>query len=904
MKKIFFLFCLFFFLIPSTLANTDFLVKKTTSWDETYTNNLQEISQNSSLTFEISALWWTSAKDYQINFPTWFIYNNHQISGNCTTNISHVSNSILKYQFSHSSACVSVVTFSYTPSIAGNYTLSILEWNTLIKHVQIWVTSNNTIIKAYSLDQNNNWYIDGYEIHFAQNTDNFNITWLKVWDENVVSYIWNSSSWIIDFTDNIFTTGDLPQITSNGVTFWNVWMISNNSIIEEDMVAPMLSQINGTSVINSHTGYISTGSVVLDFSENLHPLSKNYFQIQQAWVNINGIFLQTGWIVTFSPTLNFWVWNYELNILSWVKDYSDNSVSVWSTKTLVLTGTVVQNCTWLPTNASWNSVWSVSRYWNGSVWTPTTLTGTYNETPSTSECRFVCNSGFWYNNTLNTCIDNVAPVWWILGSGTGILINNGASTTETRNVTLSLLANDNVWVSQMMISDNSNFTWANWENYTTTKSFILSGANAGNKIVYVKFRDIAENESSIYSDSILYSPLDSYINFSTGTTIYTNSSESLLSGNCRYIDEFWMESSNSLTYTINNAGTGNLNCVNNTWSGSFQITQNTTHSIKIWFTLNPNIHNSLNVIHPIPTCSAPNNGYALWTYPQCDFACNNGYTKSGNSCILTSTGGWGWGWGWASVSLCTDTQLECTLYNGNYVWLRKPWISCNGGNLGNSCQGWDQSSLWESIGDTSWSQNTKNNDTFYTDAKREEIKKYLLSSTRSSLHKIINNLSDMIHYPHTDFFVEYSKNFREDYKWLLIQYQELMIKIDKYLITKERNTLIEAKRDYDNLNIYLSRTKNFEEKYITKIKKWNDIIYKTKIKSIFQPLSQIEKVIIWKYKKQLLSGSISQTQYKKQILTYNEFVLYLSIFRWEKNALSREYGKKAWEKVIQNYMTR
>lgn len=683
MKKILFLFCLFFFLIPSTSASTDFLVKKTTSWDETYTNNLQEISQNSSLTFEISALWWTSAKDYQINFPAWFIYNNHQISGNCTTNISHVSNSILKYQFSHSSACVSVVTFSYTPSIAGNYTLSILEWNTLIKNVQIWVTSNNTIIKAYSLDQNNNWYIDGYEIHFAQNTLNFNITWLKVWNENVVSYIWNSSSWIINFTDNIFTTGDLPQITSNGVTFWNVWMISNNSIIEEDMAAPVLSQINGNSVINSHTGYISTGSVVLDFSENLHPLSKNYFQIQQAWVNINGNFIQTGWIVTFSPTLDFWVWNYKLNILSWVKDYSNNSVSIGTTKTLVLTGTVVQNCTWLPENASWNSVWSISRYWNGSIWFPATLTGTYNETPSTIECRFVCNSG---------------------------------------------------------------------------------------------------------------------------------------------------------------------------------------------------------------------------------------YTKSGNSCILSSTGGswwgwwgwwggWGWGWGWAGVSLCTDTQLECNLYNGNYVWLRKPWISCNGWNLGNSCQVWDQSSLWGSIDDTTWSQDM-HDDIFYTDTKREEIKKYLLSSTHRSLHKIINDLSDMIHSPHTDFFAQYSKNFREDYKWLLIHYQELMIKINSYLITKERNTLLEAKKHYDNLSIYLSRTKNFEKKYITKIKKWNDIIYETKIKSISQPLSQIEKIMIARYKKNLSSGKISQTQYKEQIHTYNKFVLYLSIFRWEKNALSREYGKKAWEKVIQNYMIR
>lgn len=63
-----------------------------------------------------------------------------------------------------------------------------------------------------------------------------------------------------------------------------------------------------------------------------------------------------------------------------------------------------QSCSGLPSNASWNTASSIQQTWNGSVWSPSDE-GVYNTTPSTSECRFVCNSGYVWNATTETCDD-------------------------------------------------------------------------------------------------------------------------------------------------------------------------------------------------------------------------------------------------------------------------------------------------------------------------------------------------------------------------------------------------------------------------------------------------------------------------------------------------------------------
>lgn len=85
-------------------------------------------------------------------------------------------------------------------------------------------------------------------------------------------------------------------------------------------------------------------------------------------------------------------------------------------------------------------------------------------------------------------------------SGT-IVINDGAEVTHTPSVNLKLQAHDNVGVSQMMISNYSNFQGGIWEGYRTQKAWTLTSGD-GIKTVYTKFKDTSDLVSDVASDSI------------------------------------------------------------------------------------------------------------------------------------------------------------------------------------------------------------------------------------------------------------------------------------------------------------------------------------------------------------------------------------------------------------------
>ncbi|MBU2561795.1 MAG: hypothetical protein KKD17_05855 [Nanoarchaeota archaeon] len=81
---------------------------------------------------------------------------------------------------------------------------------------------------------------------------------------------------------------------------------------------------------------------------------------------------------------------------------------------------------------------------------------------------------------------------------------NGTEYTGTDNVFLNLTYDDNIGVrSCRWANDNeSNLTYAPWENCTTVKAWLLS-PGYGNKTVYYEINDTAGN-TAIFNDSILY----------------------------------------------------------------------------------------------------------------------------------------------------------------------------------------------------------------------------------------------------------------------------------------------------------------------------------------------------------------------------------------------------------------
>jgi hypothetical protein len=105
--------------------------------------------------------------------------------------------------------------------------------------------------------------------------------------------------------------------------------------------------------------------------------------------------------------------------------------------------------------------------------------------------------------TLTIKIDKSAPT----GS---VTINDGASRTRSRSVTLALSATDpsagGSGVSQMRISNTqSGLSSAPWESCSTTKAWSLSSGQ-GTKTVYVQYRDGAGNRSGVVTDTIRFAP--------------------------------------------------------------------------------------------------------------------------------------------------------------------------------------------------------------------------------------------------------------------------------------------------------------------------------------------------------------------------------------------------------------
>lgn len=132
--------------------------------------------------------------------------------------------------------------------------------------------------------------------------------------------------------------------------------------------------------------------------------------------------------------------------------------------------------------------------------------------PHTVSARATDTQGGTATSTINIIVDNLAPP-----AGT-ISINDGASATNSRNVTLYLSATDaHSPITQMRFS-NSGSSFSGTRAYTATTSWQMS-SGAGTKTVYVQFKDAAGNWSPSASDIIVFETTAPTISNRTATNI-------------------------------------------------------------------------------------------------------------------------------------------------------------------------------------------------------------------------------------------------------------------------------------------------------------------------------------------------------------------------------------------------
>jgi len=151
-------------------------------------------------------------------------------------------------------------------------------------------------------------------------------------------------------------------------------------------------------------------------------------------------------------------------------------------------------------------------------WTLTDGDGT-----KTVYVRYKDNAGNWSGPISDTIILDTTPD---SDPPTGtISINNGAVYTNSTSVTLTLSATDAVsGVSKMQFS-NDGVNWSPEEDYATSKPWTLTDGD-GTKVVYVRYKDNADNWSGLtsISDTIILdtTPPTGTILINSGA-VYTNS---------------------------------------------------------------------------------------------------------------------------------------------------------------------------------------------------------------------------------------------------------------------------------------------------------------------------------------------------------------------------------------------
>ncbi|MCF7834661.1 hypothetical protein K9M48_01205 [Candidatus Gracilibacteria bacterium] len=124
--------------------------------------------------------------------------------------------------------------------------------------------------------------------------------------------------------------------------------------------------------------------------------------------------------------------------------------------------TVDAACQGLPTNASWNTVAQVETTRNGTTRTPSNI-GTYNLTPSTTECRFKCQTNYTRDGTSNTCKATI-QTGQCQGLPTNASWNTVSQINQTRNGTIRTPSNIGIYNTNSSTTEcrfkcNSGFNW-------------------------------------------------------------------------------------------------------------------------------------------------------------------------------------------------------------------------------------------------------------------------------------------------------------------------------------------------------------------------------------------------------------------------------------------------------------
>lgn len=258
----------------------------------------------------------------------------------------------------------------------------------------------------------------------------------------------------------------------------------------------------GTITINSGAPFTTTINVTLTLSCNdTNGCSQMGFSNDGSTYSTSEAYSTTkAWTLALGDGTKTVYVRFEDAAGNWSTPYSD---------TIILDATA-PTTTAAPPGGSYNSAQSVTLscsdgtglgcdkiYYTTDGSTPTTVYTSPINISSTTTLKFFAKDVVGNSESIRTeiySIDMIPP------TGT-ITIDGGATFAVSTTVALTLSCGDNVGCSEMQFS-NDNINYSTPEAYGTTKAWALASGN-GTKTVYVKFKDLAGNWSSTYSDTII-----------------------------------------------------------------------------------------------------------------------------------------------------------------------------------------------------------------------------------------------------------------------------------------------------------------------------------------------------------------------------------------------------------------
>lgn len=536
-KLIVFIVSICFLLIWFTYwsVSVSFNWKLESADDTTYRTDMWNITLWDKYKFKfVAVVLWTDSNSATLSFP-WFLKYDWWFStdwSSCPISSSNYSNWTTTLTFSWISPvvpCIVEVFMDYKPDSLWSKSLTAVVNSSVEWTISATVTSDVTVTSVTTQDNNWNWYLDSVEIDFSDEFDlslfDENYTSVKLGSVEATNYSlsWNSSNWSnleLFFDDWTRNTSKLPNFNLTWYTNW--WIIFstiwNTDILEVDWAKPVLISINWSDIIDSEWNSI-TWTVQINSNSNINFVFSE--DIDES--TICNILLKYWWVTAIT-----WAWNK----ISW-NNYEFNPD---------------ENLTWDIEIEVWTWVQDLSANWWNSI---------------------------EYNVVEINVVDNEAPVWTNLWAWTWVVINSWQSSTNNRYVNLSLWATDDFWVSKMMISNYSNFSWASWQTYATSKTNWWLLEWTWIKTVYVKYRDWASNDSDVYSDTIQLNYTANYVNISTSIPSYVTTSTLNLQWWCSYNTA---ATNLYLEYSINSwPYQWNVICNNTSKEWSFVLS---------WYTLN------------------------------------------------------------------------------------------------------------------------------------------------------------------------------------------------------------------------------------------------------------------------------------------------------------------------------